>query len=54
MRGTALTDLLPEGRVELAKLAFDAIAETGMIPAGAKVMVVGADERRLRVWRVHD
>lgn len=54
MRGTALTDLLPEGRVELAKLAFDAIAETGMIPAGAKVMVVGADERRLRVLRVHD
>ena len=54
MTGTAVTDLLPDGRIELGRLAFDASADTGMIAAGQKVMVVAVGKGRLRVERAQE
>ncbi|MBI5851988.1 MAG: NfeD family protein [Planctomycetes bacterium] len=51
MTGTAVTDLMPDGRIELGRLAFDATADTGLIAAGQRVVVVAIGKSRLRVER---
>lgn len=49
-RGVAVTDLLPEGRVRVLRLEYDARCdETAMIPQGAKIVVRAIDRGRLIV-----
>jgi len=38
--GVALTDLAPQGRIEVGGVKYDALAESGLIPLGTRVRVV--------------
>jgi hypothetical protein len=49
--GVAATDLVPDGRVSVHGLTFDARAETGFIERGARVRVAAVTRGRLHVTR---
>ena len=47
--GVVLTDLRPVGMVQIAGKRYDALSESGMIRAGAKIRVVSADPQQIKV-----
>ncbi len=52
--GVALTDLRPEGLVEIESMQFDACIESGHLPRGSKIVVSGKDDFRIRVRLAED
>lgn len=51
-QGVALTPLRPVGVVEIEGVRIDALAEGGLIPAGARVRVTQADLHQIKVRAV--
>jgi membrane-bound ClpP family serine protease len=49
LRGVTLTDLHPEGLIEVATDQYDAFSEDGYLPKGTKIKITGSDDFRLRV-----
>lgn len=51
-KGVVLTDLRPVGTVDFDGERVDAIADTGYIPAGSEVKVVGLEPTEVRVRKI--
>ena len=52
--GISITDLHPEGLVELNGKDYDASSESGFLPKGVSVKVTGIDDFTIRVRSVND